>query len=152
MTFSELLALDKMPHQTASAPRPAPPNKTRKHRVRHHKINHDTMVEPATPVSQAIMPPRHPATETPRHHVTMTPAMLKPLRQAVRQIGKEAATYRFTREEKNQLTETIYTQSRAGIKTCENEIVRIAVNWLIADHRARGETSVLSQALTALRE
>jgi hypothetical protein len=78
--------------------------------------------------------------------------MLKALRQAVRQIGKEAATYRFTREEKEQLTETIYAASRAGIKTCENEIVRIAVNWLIADQRARGERSVLAQAWKALRE
>jgi hypothetical protein len=82
----------------------------------------------------------------------MTPAMLKPLRQAVRQIGKEASTYRFTREEKDKLAETIYTQGRAGIRTCENEIVRIAVNWLIADQQARGEISVLAQALKALRE
>ena len=98
------------------------------------------------------MIPRHHATETPHHHASMPPAMLRQLRQEVRQIGKEAATYRFTREEKDKLAETIYTQSRAGIKTCENEIVRIGLNWLVEDHRARGEISVLAQALKALRE
>lgn len=76
--------------------------------------------------------------------------MLDELRQAVRRIGKEAATYRFTREEKERLTEIIYRQNRAGVRTCGNEIVRIGVNWLLQDHRARGDASLLSLALKAL--
>ena len=81
----------------------------------------------------------------------MTPTLLKGVRQVVRRIGKEAGTYRFTQEEKDQLSETIYAQRRAGIKTCENEIVRIGLNWLMAEHRARGGKSVLARALEALR-
>jgi hypothetical protein len=160
MTFSELLALDKTPTQTDAAPRPATPRKTRVEGAQPQASNHDTVADTTVAANQETPPPRQNEAENPRHHApseyarggTMTPTMLKPLRQAVRQIGKEAATYRFTREEKDKLAETIYTQGRAGIRTCENEIVRIAVNWLIADQQARGEISVLAQALKALRE
>ena len=160
MTFSELLALDQTPPQTLAVPRPANPRKTRKEGAQHEASNHDTVVDTTASANQETLPPRQQESENPRHHApseyarggTMTPAMLKPLRQAVRQIGKEASTYRFTREEKDKLAETIYAQGRAGIRTCENEIVRIAVNWLIADQQARGESSVLAQALKALRE
>ena len=78
--------------------------------------------------------------------------MLRQLRQAVRRIGKEAATYRFTREEKDGLAEVIYQQSKAGVRACENEIVRIGVNWMLLDYRAKGENSLLASALRALRE
>ena len=160
MTFSELLALDKTSIQTAAAPRATPPRKTRKDGAQHQASNHDPVAEPTAAATQETMPPRHHATETPHYHAasefargaSMPAALLKPLRQAVRRIGKEASTYRFTREEKDQLSETIYAQGRAGIRTCENEIVRIAVNWLMEDQRARGERSVLAQALKALRE
>ena len=82
----------------------------------------------------------------------MTPALLRQLRQAVHRLGKEAATYRFTREEKDGLAEVIYQQSKAGIKACENEIVRIGVNWLLQDYRAKGEKSLVALTLRALRE
>ena len=152
MTFSELLALDQTPPQTVAVPRPANPRKMRVDGAQHPTSNHATVASTTASANQETSPPRQIETETPRHPATMTPAMLKPLRQAVRQIGKEASTYRFTREEKDKLAETIYAQGRVGIRTCENEIVRIAVNWLIADQQARGESSVLAQALKALRE
>ena len=82
----------------------------------------------------------------------MAAATVRRLRQAVRRIGKEAATHRFTAQEKADLAQVIYEQGRQGVKTCENEIVRIAVNWLLAEHRAREGQSVLAQALKALRE
>ena len=152
MTFSELLALDKPSPQAAATPQPATPRKTRVDGAHRQASQHDTVVSGTAAAIQETMTPRQSETENPRYHAPMTPAMLKALRQAVRQIGKEAATYRFTREEKDKLAETIYAQGRAGIRTCENEIVRIAVNWLIADQQARGESSVLAQALKALRE
>jgi len=114
--------------------------------------HYDPVADTTAATILETMPPEQRETEIPRHHATMVPAMLRQLRLAVRRIGKEAATYRFTREEKDKLAETIYTEGRAGIKTCENEIVRIAVNWLLEDQRARGEISVLAQALKALRE
>lgn len=152
MTFSELLDLDKMPSQTAATSRPATSGNTRKARAQRQASRHEPVADTTAVTSQETIPPGQRETEIPRHHATMVPAMLRQVRQAVRRIGKEAATYRFTREEKDKLAETIYTEGRAGIKTCENEIVRIAVNWLLEDQRARGEISVLAQALKALRE
>src|SRR5437764_4589729 len=43
------------------------------------------------------------------------------VRKAVKQIGKEAATHRFTLEEKNELADIEYTYKRQGIRTSENE-------------------------------
>jgi hypothetical protein len=54
--------------------------------------------------------------------------ILDVVRKAVRQIGKEAATHRFTLDEKNSLAEIEYTYRRQGIRTSENEITRIAIN------------------------
>ena len=157
MTFSELLDLDKTPSQTAAIHRPATSRpaisgQTQKARAQRQASNHEPVADTTVVTIQETIPPEQRETEIPRHHATMVPAMLRQVRQAVRRIGKEAATYRFTREEKDKLAETIYTEGRAGIKTCENEIVRIAVNWLLEDQRARGEISVLAQALKALRE
>jgi hypothetical protein len=72
------------------------------------------------------------------------------IRRDVHRIGKEGATYRFTREEKERLDETIYRKGRQGIKTCENEIVRIGLHWLLEDEAERGERSMLSHVLRAL--
>jgi hypothetical protein len=48
------------------------------------------------------------------------------VRKAVKQIGKEAATHRFTLDEKNLLADIEYTYKRQGIRTSENELTRIA--------------------------
>ena len=81
-----------------------------------------------------------------------TAATLETIRKTVRQIGKEAATHRFTTEEKNILTDIVYTYTRQGYKTSENEVTRIAVNWLILDYQERGEQSVLARMLEALHK
>jgi hypothetical protein len=73
------------------------------------------------------------------------------IRTAVRRLGKEAATHRFTVEEKRALGEIVYRYGRRGWRTSENEVVRVAVNWLLADHRERGERSLLHRVLAALR-
>ena len=68
----------------------------------------------------------------------------------VKQIGKEAATHRFTLEEKNILADIEYSYRRQGIRTSENEIARIAVNYLSQDYRINGETSILAKVLKLL--
>lgn len=75
---------------------------------------------------------------------------LEAIRQVVKQVGKEAATYRLTREEKQQLGELVYRYGQQGYRTSENEITRIAINWLLRDQRSRGPQSVLAQLLDAL--
>lgn len=85
-------------------------------------------------------------------HAPTTRELVRQIRKAVHRIGKEGATYRFTHEEKAGLMEVVYQRGRAGIRTSENEVVRIGVNWLLLDHSAQGERSVLARALKALRE
>jgi hypothetical protein len=90
----------------------------------------------------------------PRNHGTVIPldesAIFEAVRKAVKQIGKEEATHRFTIEEKNQLADIEYTYKRQGIRTSENEITRIAINYFIEDYRANGEQSLLAEILKRL--
>jgi hypothetical protein len=109
------------------------------------------------PKKQASQPrhdtviPRHRDTTTPRHHETMIPLgetdIFEKVRKSVKQIGKEAATHRFTLDEKNQLADIEYTYKRHSIRTSENEITRIAINYFIEDYRNNGEESLLAKIL-----
>ena len=81
-----------------------------------------------------------------RYHDTI----IELVRKAVKQFGKEAATHRFTVEEKNAVADIIYSYKNRGIRTSENEITRIAVNFTINDYRENGENSVLDKTLKEL--
>jgi hypothetical protein len=74
--------------------------------------------------------------------------ILDVVRKAVRQIGKEVATHRFTLDEKNSLADIEYTYRRQGIRT--NEITRIAINYFIEDYRKHGDYSLLAKILKRL--
>ena len=95
-------------------------------------------------------------TVTPRHRGPTTPSSLddsqvvETIRRAVHQLGKEDATYRFTSEEKKALADVVYTYGAADIKTSQNEITRIGINWLMEDYRANGAASVLARVLERL--
>ena len=93
-------------------------------------------------------------TMVPRNHDTMLPwyhdTIIEIVRKAVKEFGKEAATHRFTPEEKRGVADVIYTYHGSGIRTSENEITRIAVNYLIQDYKENGENSVLDKILKAL--
>jgi hypothetical protein len=75
---------------------------------------------------------------------------IETIRKAVKQLGKEATFSRFTQEEKNSLGDVVYTYKRSGIRTSENEVIRIAVNWLLEDFHSDGQNSVLARVLTKL--
>lgn len=100
--------------------------------------------------------PRHHDTMQPSNHDTVIPryhdGIIESVRKAVKELGKEAATHRFTEEEKKAIVDIIYAYKGQGIRTSENEIARIAVNFLIEDHRENGENSILHQVLKALKE
>lgn len=111
------------------------------------------------PPEKAIVNPVHAQerdddTTPPRYHDTTTPssdtALIETIRKAVRQLGKEAATHRFTLEEKKLLRDIVYTYGAQGIKTSENEIARIAIHQLILDYRMNNESSVLARVLQSL--
>jgi hypothetical protein len=99
-------------------------------------------------------PPRHRGTTPPRNHETMPPryheAIIQEVRKAVREFGKEAATHRFTVAEKKAVADILYTYRQRGLKTSENEVTRIAVNFILRDYEENGENSVLDRALRAL--
>lgn len=89
-----------------------------------------------------------------RYHDTMPPryhdAIIELVRRVVKDFGKEAATHRFTLLEKKAIADIIYTYKSRDIRTSENEITRIAVNFLIEDFRENGEASLLEKVLKAL--
>ena len=72
------------------------------------------------------------------------------IRQVVKEQGKEVSFIRMTPGEKSQLTEIVYTYRRHGRKTSENEINRIAVNFMLSDYRVNGGNSLLARVLDAL--
>ena len=72
------------------------------------------------------------------------------IRKAVRFVGKDPFFGRFTPEEKMILADIAYTYKRNGVKTSENEIARIAVNFIVSDYKDNGENSVLDRVLRAL--
>jgi len=117
---------------------------------------------PETPAKQpsnpGITPSRHRDSTQAGHHNRKQPlneedAMdehFDEIRKAVKQLGKEVSTHRFTQEEKAALADIVYTHTRQGVRTSENEITRIGVNWLLLDYRQNGDNSVLTRLLERL--
>lgn len=74
------------------------------------------------------------------------------IRKVVKTPGREVSFVRLSPEEKGELAEIIHTFRRQGRKTTENEINRIAINYLLEDFRRQQEGSLLARTLAALRE
>ena len=72
------------------------------------------------------------------------------IRQVIKVPGREVSYVRMTPEEKAQLSDIVYTYKRQGQKTSENELNRIAINYLLLDYHEHGEQSVLARVLAAL--
>jgi hypothetical protein len=77
-------------------------------------------------------------------------SMIEVIRKTVKSLGTKVSFTRVTPEEKARLSDIIYTYKRQGIKTSENEINRIAMNFLIEDFYKNGKESVLAQVIEAL--
>jgi hypothetical protein len=141
---SPFAGLDKALLRSTKQSPPAPPQKSPQ--------------RPTEPQTNDTVTPRHHdttvSTTPPRNQDTMVPHgdgdIFDVVRKAVKQIGKEAATHRFTLNEKNLLADIEYTYKRQGIRTSENEITRIAINYFIEDYRKHGESSLLAKVLQRL--
>ena len=126
---SPFAGLDKALLRSTKPTPPAPPRETPQSR-------------PAKPRKNDTVTPRyHDTTEStmqPRNHDTVIPHVeddiFDVVRKAVKQIGKEAA----------------YTYKRQGIRTSENELTRIAINYFIEDYRKNGESSLLAKIMKRL--
>ena len=135
------------PPKKAQTP-PSPKEKTTEQEVKELKkketkpksSNHDVMTSRNHAVKQSVMQSRH-------HD-----AIIEVIRKAVRIIGKEPSTHRMTPEEKRAIVDIVYAYKMQGVRTTENEIARIAINFLVEDYKENGENSVLHQVLQALNE
>jgi hypothetical protein len=79
------------------------------------------------------------------------PEAVATIRKVVKAPGREVSFVRLSPQEKGQLADIVYTYKRQGQKTSENEINRIALNFLLADYHAHGEQSMLARVLAALQ-
>jgi hypothetical protein len=76
---------------------------------------------------------------------------LETIRKIVKNPGKEDVLYvRLTKEEKDKLADVSYTYKRQGIRTSDNEVVRVAINALLEDYKTNGENSLLSLVIASL--
>jgi hypothetical protein len=76
--------------------------------------------------------------------------LIETIRRTVKKGGKEVSFVRLTQTEKDQLADIVYTFKRQGKKTTENEINRIAINFLLEDYKRNGEESMLVKVIEAL--
>ena len=76
--------------------------------------------------------------------------VVETIRRTVKVQGKEVSFIRMTPEEKAVLADIVYTYKRQGLKTSENEVNRIAVNFMLEDYKANGANSLLAKVLEAL--
>ncbi|MBK8902026.1 MAG: hypothetical protein IPM53_12635 [Anaerolineaceae bacterium] len=130
-------------------PQPRPPEaevtplvKQKKPRIKEKKVKQEIVVSRHHDTTQ---PSNHDTTVS-RYHDTI----VELLRKTVKIVGKEAATHRFTVEEKKAIKKIVFTYEDQGVLTSENEITRIAVNYLIEDYEQNGESSLLDKVLKAL--
>jgi hypothetical protein len=73
--------------------------------------------------------------------------MVDIIRRAINEIGKEASTYRLTHQEKKAILEINYSYLLRGIKVSENEIIRIAINFILYDYRINKKNSLLEKVI-----
>lgn len=102
---------------------------------------------------QATTTPRNRDTTASRTHDTTADNgddYIEVVRKAVKLLGEKAATHRFTADEKDAIADIVYSLKKKGIATSENEITRIAINYLVWEHRQSKHASILSRVLERL--
>ena len=115
----------------------------------------------AQPRTQNVYDETKQATTTPRNHDTTVSRphdttadsgddSIEVVRKAVKLLGEKAATHRFTADEKDAIADIVYGLRKKGITTSENEITRIAINYLVWEYRQSKQTSILSRVLERL--
>ena len=83
--------------------------------------------------------------------LALPPDLIEAVRRTVKNPGKEEVLYvRISKEEKDKLSDVSYTYKRQGIKTSDNEIVRVALNALLEEYKINREKSVLALILESL--
>lgn len=122
-----------------------------------HEQSTEVFSSPLPSIPQSdIMPPRNHDTEMSNNHGIVVSryqdTTIEFIRKAVREFGKEAATHRFTLAEKRAVASVAHTLNMQGIRTTENEITRIAINFVIDEFNRNGKDSLLGLVLKALKQ
>jgi hypothetical protein len=86
-------------------------------------------------------------------NLSLPPDALETIRKIVKNPGKEEVLYvRLSKEEKDKLADISYTYKRQGIRTSDNEVVRVALNALLEDYRTNGANSLLAIIIASLHD
>ena len=141
---------EKLEMKGFSPPQPTEPAKKEKDVV--EKKRSKSVKAPKTQRRHAIMQSSNHAiiqsSMTSRRH----DAIIEIVRKTVKVIGKEPSTHRLTPEEKKAIIDIVYSYKSRGIKTSENEIARIAIDFLVNEYKENRENSILHKAIKALNE
>lgn len=83
-----------------------------------------------------------------RMHANPKNDYIETIRKSVKKVGREELYVRLTPEEKDELRSVVYQFNelyrRQGGKTSENEVARIALRFLLEEHKKEGKLSRLS--------
>ena len=84
---------------------------------------------------------------------TASPAStIEAVRKVVKSVGNTPLFVRVTEAEKDELFDITTAYKKKKIKTSENEIARIALNYMINDYKENKQGSALAKVLNALYE
>lgn len=122
---------------SAPAPSPTAPKQSRKR----SSTLASTVASPPDPTQASVL-----ASTLARERDTV----IESIRRTVKVPGREVSFVRLTPQEKRELTDLVYAYKRQGRKTSENEINRIAVNFILEDYKANSAQSILARVIDAL--
>lgn len=107
-------------------------------------------------VESDTTPPSHRDTEVSSNHGIVVSryqaTTIEYVRKSVKEFGKEAATHRFTLAEKRAIANIVHTLNMQGVRTTENEVTRIAINFVIDEFNRQEKDSLLGLVLQALKK
>jgi len=132
----------------ADSPFFAPPPLTEPERV-------TAVFPPVVEGDDTTIPSNHDTEVSSNHGVVVSryqDTTIEAIRKAVKEFGKEAATHRFTLTEKRAIASVAHSLNMQGIRTTENEITRIAINFVIDEFNRNGKDSLLGLVLQALKQ
>lgn len=106
--------------------------------------------EPEKQDTSGVTTPIHHDTVTPQRHEISSGDMVSMIRAAVIQTGQASTNHRLTNVEKERIEDVVWEFKKNGIRTTENEIVRIALNYILNHHDQEGKNSLLAITLNLL--
>ena len=147
-TFAKLMSSSPLPEERKPAPQ----------RPRKPAVRPSTTAAPAEHATPSVPHARTPAgkqdsllASNQASMLALSPEVLERIRKVVKNPSKEEVLYvRLSKEEKDGLADVSYTYKRQGIRTSDNEVVRVAINALLEDYKANGEASLLALLLASL--